>query len=279
MSHILIPHGRRLSRRPDLLNGPPASRPVDDRVTRPRPRWEAPDASDPRVGVPRDVMPPEGVNGILGQVIVSDDAESWLRSRADIYGDLVYAKAYHEQAPPPQFRPNWTNPQCAVAIELVSTAFHHGVLKGPDELRDLSIETHFSAWNNGAEWFMVTIAWQGLNGRLRLTTDSAKLIDLDLGDTVRGVEAAQVLLRAVAAQATSLLDDLAAEGARTAEYWYAAQAEADEEAYQQWNRRHRWQRLNRWLHQIFTRRRGHGFSSANPADHPLTHRHLLGIRR
>jgi hypothetical protein len=263
MSHILIPHGRRLSRRPDLLNGLPASRPVDDRVTRPRPRWEAPGAGDPRVGVPRDVMPPEGVNGILGQVMVSDDAESWLRSRADIYADLVYAKACHEQAPPLQFRPNWTNPQCAVAIELVSTAFHHEVLKGPDELRDLSIETPFSAWTHGAEWFMVAIAWQGLNGRLRLTTDSAKLIDLDPGDTVCGVEASLLLLHAVAAQATSLLDDLAAEGARTAEYWYAAQAEADEEAYQEWNRRHPGRRLTRWLQQTFTCRRGHRLSSAN----------------
>ena len=199
-----------------------------------------------------NVFPAKEADGVLGQVSVSPDARSRLSSlmagsQSTVDDDPLSAPFIPEVLLPVDFRlgPSWTADDYRLVANLVADSFEDQILRCPPQVRGLDIESPSYAWA-GVSCFAVRLRWAGLNRELQLRSKLVALSDLD--STARGIEAAWIILDTVAAQATSLLNDLAAEGVRTAEWWNDAQAEADAAADDAWLRHHRWQRLRWWLH-------------------------------
>jgi hypothetical protein len=217
---------------------------IDNHFRAPEPRWPLLATHDPRRALSDDAMPPDDANGALGHVTVAPDTGLWLSSLVAEPQSLRDVSGGHL---PKDFRlgPTWTRHDYRLAEHLVGEAFELGFLRHPDDLLELRIETPSYAWTHGGYWFSIAILWTGRNRKLRLRSGPVILADLDPAATAYGIEAARTLLTAVATHTTSLLDDLAAEGVRSREYWSDAQTETEAAADRTRSRQHR---LRRWLH-------------------------------
>lgn len=227
----------------------------------PRSWWRAAPPRTPHSGLaPEDVEPPSNWSGALGRVILSTDARSWLMFLAerpdDDPDDPCYSRT-DEPVMPEHFQlgPTWQPDSWSFARDIVDLAFELSLLQGPQALQNLTIDAPYVA-THGCDVFRVVIAWHGLRASLTLSSRMLRLRDLAPDDTAVGIEAALILLQTVATAASELLDNLAAEGARPAEYWWDAQADAEEAATERWRQRHPGWRLRRWLRRNLSIRRG-----------------------
>jgi hypothetical protein len=204
----------------------------------------------PRPDFSREVMPPRDASGALGRITLSDKAQPWLRCFTDRqFDDPDYSEWSDGPSMPSTFKlgANWTHTEHVYAADLVRQAFESGLLEHPDDLESVQIETPSSCGTYGRSHFTVEIEWRGRNRNLRVKSHIVMLAELDPGSTTHGVESALMLLRSVAELASGLLNDLAAEGVRTTDYWYDLQAETEAAADEASSRQPRSQRLRRWL--------------------------------
>ena len=103
-------------------------------------------------------------------------------------------------------RPHWSSRDYMIAEDLVNTAHDRHVLTGPDYLTFLPSPTVFLS--DSGTFFTVGVRHLGTASCLRLESLPVRLQDLDPYGTLRGPDAALVLLHAVITQANTLLDDL-----------------------------------------------------------------------
>jgi hypothetical protein len=106
-----------------------------------------------------------------------------------------------------QLGPRWTDTDYDTAAEVVHEAFEH-VMQGPANLLDVHLSRPETVGTIGGDTFTVSIHWDGRARAFHLCSPPVKLSDLDLSNTLRGPDAAIVLLHAVTTAVTTLIQDL-----------------------------------------------------------------------